>query len=222
MEHNTCKLQWFQQDESDSCLTISNVYRISLAWAVHFRGQVQFLSLASAPLSADFSWQPPQQGWFCLNIDAAVTAITSMGSIRGVTCGSSGEWIVGYTKQIGHVSPLQAKLWSILVGLEVDWSMGVEHLQIQTDCKQASNHVLSGSESSSITIVRAIRFLRNRVWYTDLFWIPREYNMVADTLSNIITPQPYSLLLHESAPTTVHSLLERDAYGPSYRRHVQA
>ncbi|KAK8992787.1 hypothetical protein V6N11_048857 [Hibiscus sabdariffa] len=93
-----------------SCLTLSDVYRISLAWAVHFRGQVQPPPLVSAPLSEDVSWQPPHQGWFCLNTDAAVTAITSMGSIEGVIRGSSGEWIVGYTKQIGHVSPLQAEL----------------------------------------------------------------------------------------------------------------
>ncbi|KAK8992786.1 hypothetical protein V6N11_048856 [Hibiscus sabdariffa] len=98
--------------------------------------------------------------------------------------------------------------------------MGVEQLQVQTDCKQASNLVLSDSESSSISIVRAIRSLRNRAWYTDLFWIPRECNIVADALSKIITPQPYSLLLHESAPTAVQSLLEHDTYGPLSRRHV--
>ncbi|KAK8987190.1 hypothetical protein V6N11_026946 [Hibiscus sabdariffa] len=74
-----------------------------------------------------------------------------------------------------------------------------------------------GSESSSISNVCAICSLRNRARYTDLFWIPWECNMVADALSKIITPQPYSLLLHESAPTTVQSLLERDAYRSSYR-----
>ncbi|KAL4346274.1 hypothetical protein GQ457_17G023140 [Hibiscus cannabinus] len=88
----------------------------------------RYLYEIGAPLSGDVSWQPPQQGWFCLNIDAAVKAVTNMGSIEGIIRGSSGEWIIGYTKQIGHVSPLQAELWSILVGLEVTWSMCVEQL----------------------------------------------------------------------------------------------
>ncbi|KAK8503837.1 hypothetical protein V6N12_019009 [Hibiscus sabdariffa] len=98
--------------------------------------------------------------------------------------------------------------------------MGVEQLHVQTDCKQASSLVLSNSDSSSILIVRAIRSLRNRARYTDLFWIPRECNMVANALSKIITPQPYSLLLHEYTPTAVHSLLERDVYEPPYRWYV--
>ncbi|KAK8537922.1 hypothetical protein V6N12_044063 [Hibiscus sabdariffa] len=55
--------------------------------------------------------------------------------------------------------------------------MGVEQLQVQTDYKQTSILVLSDSQSSSIPIVRDIRSLRNRVWYTNLFWIPRECNM---------------------------------------------
>ncbi|KAK8572442.1 hypothetical protein V6N12_028495 [Hibiscus sabdariffa] len=86
--------------------------------------------------------------------------------------------------------------------------MGVEQVQVQTDCKQASSLVFSDSGFSSIPIARAIRSLRNCAWYIDLFWIPREWNMVAYALSKIITPQPYSLLLHESAPTVIHSLLE--------------
>ncbi|KAK8999340.1 hypothetical protein V6N11_070513 [Hibiscus sabdariffa] len=100
--------------------------------------------------------------------------------------------------------------------------MGVEQLQVQTDCKQTSNLVLFDSESSFILLVRAIHSLRNLVWYTDLFWIHWECNMVVDALSKIITPQPYSLLLHEYAPSTIQSLLERDAYGHLYRRHVQS
>ncbi|KAK8562164.1 hypothetical protein V6N12_049212 [Hibiscus sabdariffa] len=84
----------------------------------------------------------------------------------------------------------------------------------------SSGEWIVGLESSSILIVRAICSLHNCAWYTDLFWIPRECNMVADALSKIITPQPYLLLLHDSAPTVVQSLLERDAHGPPYRRHV--
>ncbi|KAK8575261.1 hypothetical protein V6N12_062937 [Hibiscus sabdariffa] len=143
-----------------------------------------------------------------------------MGSIGVVIRGSSGEWIVGHTKQIGYISPFQAELWSILVGLEVAWSMGVEQLHVQTDCKQASSLDLSDSEFSFILIVRTIRSLCNCAWYSDLFWILQKCNMVVDALSKIITPQSYLLLLHDSAPTVVKSLLERDAHGPPYHWHV--
>ncbi|KAK9000781.1 hypothetical protein V6N11_081268 [Hibiscus sabdariffa] len=103
---------------------------------------------------------------------------------------------------------------------KVAWSTGVKQLHVQTDCKQASSLVLSDSESSSISIVHAIRSLRNRAWYTDLFWIPRECNMVAAALSKIITLEPYLLLLHDSAFTIIQSLLKRDTHGPPYRRYV--
>ncbi|KAK8505276.1 hypothetical protein V6N12_067245 [Hibiscus sabdariffa] len=81
--------------------------------------------------------------------------------------------------------------------------MGIGQLHVKTDCKQASSLVLSNFKSSSIPIVRAIRSLRNRAWYTDLFWILPECNMIADALLKIITPQLYLLLLYNSAPTVI-------------------
>ncbi|KAK9025377.1 hypothetical protein V6N11_038246 [Hibiscus sabdariffa] len=51
-----------------------------------------------------------------------------MSSIGGVNRGL-GEWITGYTKQIGHVTLLQAELWDVFIGLEVAWFIGVERLQ---------------------------------------------------------------------------------------------
>ncbi|KAK8563503.1 hypothetical protein V6N12_035649 [Hibiscus sabdariffa] len=70
---------------------------------------------------------------------------SSFGSVGGVVCGSSGEWVICYHKFIGLVSPLQAELWSILIGLQVAWSQDIERLRVQTDCGQATRLLCTSS-----------------------------------------------------------------------------
>ncbi|KAK8593330.1 hypothetical protein V6N12_045413 [Hibiscus sabdariffa] len=144
-----------------------------------------------------------------------------MGSVGGVIHGPTGEWIIGYTKQIGHVSPLQAELWSILVGLEVAWSMGVEQLQVQTDCKQASTLVLSDSQSSSIPIVRAIRSLPGTLTYFGFHgsatWSPMlcrrllPYSRTRSYFMNLLL-QPFNLCL--SVMLMDLSILDMSSHNP--------
>ncbi|KAK8686807.1 hypothetical protein V6N13_125824 [Hibiscus sabdariffa] len=102
---------------------------------MHFRGREQPFQLVNYTLPDELSWQPPQQGWFCLNTDVAVASATSMGSIGGVIHGSSDE------------------LWGIRIGLEIVWSMGVKQLRVLMDCKHAFNLVISDSTSRETPIV---------------------------------------------------------------------
>ncbi|KAK8624768.1 hypothetical protein V6N13_089654 [Hibiscus sabdariffa] len=64
-------------------------------------------------------WQEPEPGWICLNVDASATPNSSFGSIEGVFRNRTRSWILGFQKQIGVVSVLQAELWAIFIGLQI-------------------------------------------------------------------------------------------------------
>ncbi|KAL4271168.1 hypothetical protein GQ457_13G008240 [Hibiscus cannabinus] len=69
----------------------------------------------------------------CLNTDVAICLPERLGTIGDVCRDSSGEWIKVTASLLVFFSPLQAELWSILVGLQLTWSIGVSYLQVQFD-----------------------------------------------------------------------------------------
>ncbi|KAK8593003.1 hypothetical protein V6N12_045094 [Hibiscus sabdariffa] len=134
---------------------------------------------------------------------------------------SSSEWVIGYHKFIGLVSPLQAELWSILIGLHVAWSQGIERLQVQTDCDQATRLLCTSSlEAARLPLVRAINSLHNWGWLTELQWIPCEGNIVADAMSKLSIPQQFQLSFFDYVLTSIRPFLDHDIDGPPYRRHA--
>ncbi|KAK9020995.1 hypothetical protein V6N11_011006 [Hibiscus sabdariffa] len=134
-----------------------------------------------------FIWQTaPPHDWVSLNTDAAVSSSYNFGAISGVLRGLTGDWLCGYCKFVGVVSPLNAELWSILEGLNMAWTMGFPRVQVQSDCSVAIRLILDPmAASSSSGLVRRISALQNRPWSLRFLWVPRETNMVVDGLSKL-------------------------------------
>ncbi|KAK9029784.1 hypothetical protein V6N11_026886 [Hibiscus sabdariffa] len=89
---------------------------------------------ASLPASAAI-WKPLEQGWICLNVDGAVSLQFGVGAIGGLARNSLGEWLVGFSKTLGHSDALRAELWAIYDGLKLAWDCGFRRLLVQSDCR---------------------------------------------------------------------------------------
>ncbi|KAL4362829.1 hypothetical protein GQ457_04G015580 [Hibiscus cannabinus] len=76
-------------------------------------------------------WLPPAPGCVSLNTDASLSPTTGVGMIGGVLRDSSGAWITGFQKCVGIFFVLQAELWSVLIGLQVARSSGVDRILVQ-------------------------------------------------------------------------------------------
>ncbi|KAK8493166.1 hypothetical protein V6N11_065369 [Hibiscus sabdariffa] len=87
---------------------------------------------------------------------------------------------------IDIVSSLHAELWSILVGLQLAWSIGVTRIQVQSDSFVAIRLVLDPmAMTSSLPLVRAIALFSNHDWSIDFIWVPqtvRVTNISSDVL----------------------------------------
>ncbi|KAK8478769.1 hypothetical protein V6N11_065391 [Hibiscus sabdariffa] len=159
-----------------------------------------------------FLWQ------VCLNTDASVSLPDHLGSLGGVLRGSSGDWLRGYRQSVGVVSPLNAELWSILVGLQLAFSMGFSRVQVQSDSSVAIRLILDPMAANSFSsLVRRISSLQNLPWSLRFLWVPREMNMVADGLSKLPSLNDFHLQIFDNIPESIRPLLVRDREGPPYR-----
>ncbi|KAE8672478.1 hypothetical protein F3Y22_tig00111841pilonHSYRG00327 [Hibiscus syriacus] len=110
----------------------------------------------------------------------------------------------GLAKSIGVSTVLQVELWAIYVGLQVAWDYGLEIPQIQTDNKQVVNLLDDHNAIAHfLSLVRAITNMRKRAWITNILWIPREDNQVADNLTKTAPPRHFQLVIHDTPPTEI-------------------
>ncbi|KAK8556750.1 hypothetical protein V6N12_003145 [Hibiscus sabdariffa] len=200
------------------CLPLSDIYRISIVWASHFADSIPDVSVATHATDDFVQWVAPAHDWVCLNTDASVSLPDHLGSLGGVLRGSSGDWLRGYRQSVGVVPPLNAELWSILVGLQLAFSMGFSRVQVQSDSSAAIRLILDPMAANSVSsLVRRISSLQNLPWSLRFLWVPREMNMVADGLSKLPSLNDFHLQIFDDIPETIRPLLARDREGPPYR-----
>ncbi|KAK9011773.1 hypothetical protein V6N11_039855 [Hibiscus sabdariffa] len=201
------------------CLPLSDIYRIGIVWASHFADSIPDVSVATHATDDFVQWVAPAHDWVWLNTDASVSLPDHLGSLGGVLRGSSGDWLRGYRQSVGVVPPLNAELWSILVGLQLAFSMGFSRVQVQSDSSAAIRLILDPMAANSVSsLVRRISSLQNLPWSLRFLWVPREMNMVADGLSKLSSLNDFHLQIFDDIPETIRPLLARDREGPPYRR----
>ncbi|PNY11317.1 ribonuclease H, partial [Trifolium pratense] len=80
----------------------------------------------------DIAWQRPEDGWILLNIDGA--------SKNGATAGcgailrnSHGQWISGFSRNLGRCNAYLAELWGVFDGLRLARERGITKLKVHVD-----------------------------------------------------------------------------------------
>lgn len=66
---------------------------------------------------------PPPLGWHKLNIDASVT--NGHASAGGLIRDSDGNWVQEFSKPIGTISILMAKLWALREGFYMEKQLNI-------------------------------------------------------------------------------------------------
>ncbi|KAK9007239.1 hypothetical protein V6N11_051068 [Hibiscus sabdariffa] len=136
----------------------------------------------------------PQLGWYCLNVDGAISltqgsgtigglvqdnegnwlvgfykAIRGSGTIGGLVQDSKGNWLIGFYKAMRILDALRAELRAIYSGSHLSWSYGFDVIQIQSDCQQVVRLV---NEPTKSTSPRSIARIHNNGWIKEVIWIP--------------------------------------------------
>ncbi|XP_039004446.1 uncharacterized protein LOC120131544 [Hibiscus syriacus] len=88
--------------------------------------------------------------------------------------------------------------------MQLAWDLGLRRITVESDCKEAilvlQTRVGSGVGSS---MVHHIQELVKRSWEVRFVFAPREYNRVADCMTNLAWKWPFGFHVYQSPPVDV-------------------
>jgi len=94
------------------------------------------MQLMNSPPTEDLEvrvrWEPPMRGWKVLNTDGAVRGNPGSTGAGGVIRGEVGEWVLGFSENVGHCSVTKAEVKAILRGLNLAKEIPTQKIWIQT------------------------------------------------------------------------------------------
>ncbi|KAE8706378.1 hypothetical protein F3Y22_tig00110393pilonHSYRG00026 [Hibiscus syriacus] len=120
------------------------VIREAKSWVSTIKTNQQLVVPRSSATNRDGRWNPPGVGIFKLNMDGTVYLTTKKASSGGAIRDYKGNWIAGYTRNIGCCSVSRAEYWAVINGLEIAWDLGLQQVIVEMDsieavcCLQAS------------------------------------------------------------------------------------
>ena len=166
-------------------------------------------------------WKAPIWPCVSLNTDGAMKRFGYAGA-GGLLRDYNGNWLMGFTVNLGMCSVLSAELWGLLHGLKVAWDYGSRHLQVGVDNK---NVVLlleraHPPANENAILVKTIRELLARDWIVHMEHVYRKANSAADFLASYSLTKPLGLHVLPSPPPDIIGLLCNDAYGIAHSRLV--
>ena len=170
-------------------------------------------------------WEHPEPEWHVLNTDGASKGVSGRAGAGGVVRGDHGEWIVGFSEQLGVCSAIQAELRAVLRGLRIAREMGLRKLWIQVDSMVVVT-LLSTSDlrfSAYHGILQQCKILLAwGYWETRVTHCFREANQVADKLANLGIEGNLGVTMYPTPPREVREALFSDRMGVVWPRQLQS
>ena len=87
-------------------------------------------------------WSPPRVGWLKLNTDGARKTNSGLAAAGGLLRNHFGDWVAGFSENVGVCSVLGAELWGVVYGLRLAKMKGASKLIIEVDNKQVADMLL--------------------------------------------------------------------------------
>nr|POE82130.1 putative ribonuclease h protein [Quercus suber] len=75
------------------------------------------------------------KGWFKLNSDGVSLGNPEKAGGSGLICESHGNWVKGYTRNIGVATSIIAEFWALRDGLLLASQLGITQLVVELDAK---------------------------------------------------------------------------------------
>ncbi|KAF7813072.1 putative non-LTR retroelement reverse transcriptase [Senna tora] len=174
----------------------------------------------SSQVQRFISWKNPSSGWVKFNVDAARRDSLNLIACGGIACDSAGHFLIGFMRNLGDGSMLNAELWGIVCALEVVWRSRFKKVLVESDCLIAMNLV-----NDSISLAHLCSPILSRIhywiacdWEVQVVHIHREGNCVANTMAGHAFGGPLDLNIFHEAPAFLFPVLRADLKGKdSYR-----
>ncbi|KAF7820682.1 putative ribonuclease H protein At1g65750 family [Senna tora] len=168
-------------------------------------------------------WCPPNEEWVKVNIDGA----SSRDGERRAACGGivrdqDGNFIVGFMRNLGSCTSIQAELWGVYSGLVTAQRYGFHRIIIETDSLVACEMVQGVLPHAHLCalLVGHICELLNKEWEVKLQHTYREGNSAADAMARAAYDSNNFLTFVNDPPRDVANFLAFDLYGSGLVRAI--
>ncbi|CAA0836031.1 Polynucleotidyl transferase- ribonuclease H-like superfamily protein [Striga hermonthica] len=78
-------------------------------------------------------WMRPPPDWVKLNSDGSYNGVSGLGYAGGLLRDENGNWLGGFTLNIGYCSIMAAELWGLFRGLSLAWDLGFRQIEAEVD-----------------------------------------------------------------------------------------
>ncbi|VVA22772.1 PREDICTED: ribonuclease [Prunus dulcis] len=138
-------------------------------------------------IPVELAWVHPGIGAFKLNVDGTCKPWSRAIGAGGVICDSVGDWVGGFSVNLGIGQILEVELWGLFFGLQLAVDRGISNLVIDMDSALVvhlmkspdtfGGHPLAGLLASCWDFIKLLRDC-------DLQHVYREQNCLADCVAN--------------------------------------
>lgn len=169
------------------------------------------------------NWSPPVWPWCKSNSDGSCKK-SGLASAGGIIRDHKGQWIRGFSHNIGCCSITLAELQGLYQGLLLAWEVGIRWLLMEVDNLCVYDLVVSVNNAPNgyYQLILSIQEMLKRDWNVDLKHIYREANFAADALANYAHSLPLGLYIFSSPPAVINPFVRHDMQGVAYPRLVQS
>lgn len=125
--------------------------------------------------------------WVKLNTDGSFQRNKGQAGCGGLIRGEDGNWLCGFSKNLGLCNAYVAELWGVLEGLQLALSHGYRRVEVAVDSKVVANHINSRSQGSleGWRLLNKIHSLVSEDWDIVVYHNYREANICADALATL-------------------------------------
>jgi len=186
------------------------------------KNRTQSAAAQSISLDQGMRWEIPRKGWMVLNTDGSAKGAVGPAGAGGAIRNDRGEWVMGYSEYLGHCSGLTAELKALLRGLRIAKQMSIKKLEIRVDSKRVVGLMTdqwNDQPNHHFLVQQCTQFLRDEDWEVTITHCFRETNQVADILANIGITKNVGVVMYQTPPMEVQSILYYDRLGFLWPRH---
>ena len=187
---------------------------------------LEFFLCASKPsrnrpmMIKQVKWERPERGWLKLNTDGSWSAALDKAVGGGLIRDEMGNWVIGFSRQLGHVNSFSAKIWALRDGLLLIHQMKLPAIIIELDAKALVDALKNPRYGNSVIspLFDDCKVLISLIPHVHINHVFREANKCADRLANSAHSQASEFCIFSVPPLDLVSLVEADIHGDSCSR----
>ncbi|CAL9006302.1 unnamed protein product [Prunus brigantina] len=167
-------------------------------------------------------WMAPLPGVCKVNTDGSRINSSCLIGAGGLLRDSCGNWIKGFSANLGYGSIIEAELWGIFWGLNMAWDAGFRIVEIECDATSAVALLKSPIVSTHplFSVINCCKMKIQEDWCCSVKHIFREQNCAADALAVKSYDFDPGLFVFLEAPAFLSEILAADVRGVARPRLV--